>query len=105
MIYLDPDTEWQRHGQLLHKLPDATYETSLLKAQKEIQECLDAPKHKRLLEYADAIICIKQAAECDGFSHEDLTIAESYKMRVNLVRNWSKQDDGTYQHIEEKKGG
>jgi hypothetical protein len=84
---------------MLKKMPAATADVCLLKAKKEIEEILPEPRHKRLMEYADALICIKAAAMKDGFYYDDLRAAEYTKGIINCAREWELQPDGTYQHI------
>jgi hypothetical protein len=79
---------------------DATSKEHLTKALGEVQEAIDAPKSKRLMEYADVIHCIVAAASRDGYSADDLDAAVWAKLAINRQRTWVKMPDGTYQHSE-----
>lgn len=80
----------------------ASWQHFLNKAEKEIAETKDAPKSKRLLEYADVLICVLGAAAKDGCTLQQLLTAVEHKLDVNDRRTFIRQPDGTYQHVEGK---
>ena len=84
----------------VEKFPLCTWEASVEKAIEECKEILTAPRSKRPAEYADAIICLFNAASFDGLTAEDIYIALQYKNMVNSRRKFELRADGTYQHIE-----
>lgn len=84
------------------QFPLATWQDCLAKAAKECQEILTAPRSKRPEEYADAIICIFNAASKDGFDANDIMTAMWYKDMVNDNRKFEIRSDGLYQHVPEE---
>lgn len=82
------------------QFPEATVDDFCNKAVEELDEVLNAPKSKRLGEFADAMICIWAGAAKDGWSYTDLMLAMATKTTVNRVRKFERTESGTYQHIE-----
>lgn len=79
--------------------PGSTADDHLEKLRQELVEVKDAPKSKRLIEYADVFLCFVAAMEEDDFNAADLDAAVDYKLAVNRTRKWERMPDGTFQHV------
>ena len=73
---------------------------------KEVEEALIEPdKAKRLVEYADCLHLIFDAADRDGFSLGDVLTACEEKLKLNMARVWPKPGkDNSSEPIEHEPG-
>lgn len=84
------------------QFPEAELDDYLNKAIEELDEVLNAPKSKRLMEFADIFICVVSALMKDGWSYPELMQAVAVKTIINSVRKFERQPDGTYKHLPEE---
>lgn len=89
--------EWQAAT-----FPEAPALSYAIKCRKETQELLTAVARMRLDEICDecADVAIMVMGIC-ARHHIDLETAIRAKLAKNKARKWAKQDDGTFQHVEE----
>lgn len=101
MIHID-ERELYNSIARLNKVqfPEAEYDDFCNKAIEELDEVINAPKSKRLGEWADALICIFAGAAKDGWVYGQLLGAAQTKTDVNHVRKFVRLPDGTYKHVE-----
>lgn len=101
MIDLFEDKVFEAIAQLNEiQFPEAGVDDFCNKAIEELDEVQNAPKSKRLGEFADAMICVMAGAAKDGWTYQQLWLAIATKTAVNQVRKFERKTDGTYQHIE-----
>jgi hypothetical protein len=101
MIHIDEEEVYNRLGVLNQvQFPEATFVDFLHKAADELKEVELAPKSKRLLEFADVLICVLASAKKDGWTYQELICAITTKTMINSVRKFVRLEDGTYQHVE-----
>ena len=73
---------------------DQTTEEKLRHLIKEIREIMDDPQD--VVEYADALSLLLDAARLQGISASEIVRAARKKLDVNKRRTWTKNPDGTY---------
>ncbi len=88
----------------LQNFPDATVDSSLLKAIDEIHEVFKAhrdhePKENIKEEYADILMCVFDSFGRAGFSVNEIFEAFKVKLKKNQGRTWVKNADNTYSHV------
>lgn len=69
--------------------------SGIAKLPEEVQEFIEDPC---LEEAADVLICVLVELHQRGFHSQQLLDAVEAKMKVNLERTWTRQEDGTYHH-------
>jgi hypothetical protein len=72
--------------------------TAHLKVAKEAVEFSENPT---LHEAADILVCLYGAAFHRGWTFRDLERAVAEKMKINYLRTWERQEDGTWQHVKQ----
>lgn len=93
---------------LRHNWSQATFGSSEFRSsigplkhlRKEVEECIaETDRAKRLVEYADCLHLIFDAADRDGFSLEDVLTACEEKLKINMGRVWPKgSSDSPVEH-------
>jgi hypothetical protein len=82
--------------------PDATARSKALHMAEEAQEAAADPAD--VLEWADCMILLLDAARKAGFSTDDIFQAVLKKMDINKQRTWGPRDkDGLVRHIDKEK--
>jgi len=76
---------------------DSTSIGHLKKMKDEADEAIENPDD--IFEYADCMLALFAAAYKSGFSFEDISNATKEKFEILKTRKWTKDSDGTYQHI------
>ena len=66
---------------------------------KEVKELLVSPNDP--MEWADCFLLLLDAAQRQGFTVDDLTNFAIQKLAINKKRDWTKQPDGTFRHVED----
>ena len=86
--------------------PDATAKGCLEHARMEITEIEEALRQGLPVpaEYADAIMLLLDSAARAGIDCRQVLQAYKDKIEVNKKRNWQKDGDGRYKHVEEEIG-
>lgn len=66
---------------------------------KEVKESLEKPSE--VMEYADCLILVFDAARRAGFDREALRVAVNQKLKINLARKWPKptSSDEPVEHV------
>lgn len=84
--------------------PEATPEGSLAKAREELGEIEQDVKNniKEPIEFADAIMCLFDAAARLGMDATVIMKAYSKKIEINKNRTWKKNPNNSYSHVKEK---
>lgn len=96
--------------------PDATKESQLLKLEEEIKEVLEARRKNDLAllyeELSDVyIVCVTLDKRYDSYIGKfflfvlaelgiDVSMGVEEKMKINCLRNWVKNEKGTYRHVD-----
>ena len=80
---------------------EATPISSLRKLESEIKEIEENINLnvKDPVEYADALMCLFDAAGRQGISVEEIFSAFEVKLKINKNRIWSKNPDNSYSHV------
>ena len=102
LISLEADrVAWSRQT-----FPDATAMGCLEHVRKEITEIEEALRQGLpvAVEYADAIMLLLDSAARAGIDCRQVLQAYKDKIEVNKKRNWQKDGDGDYKHVEEEIG-
>jgi hypothetical protein len=97
------ELEKERLEWSLKTFPEATPLGSLRKLESEILE-IDANIEMGIadpVEYADALMCLLDAAGREGISLEEIIEAFELKLEKNKARKWKKNPDNSYSHIKE----
>lgn len=80
----------------LETFTNSSEKEQLGKLLKEAVEAMSSPGD--ISEYADCIICLIGAAARAGYTFEQLLQATSDKFDINKLRDWTRKEDGEYQH-------
>ena len=64
--------------------------------KEEVQELIEQPTD--LMEWADCLLLLTDAADRAGLSIEDLIDAATLKLEINKKRTWEKGADGVFRH-------
>jgi hypothetical protein len=111
MIKSIEQLESERFQWSLKTFPNATAESSLIKAKRELKEAImeldiykagvKTPlcKDKLAKEYVDTIMCIFDSAARAGISVTDIRDAYAEKLAINKSRKWIQNPDRTYSHV------
>lgn len=78
--------------------PDQTREGVIKHAQKELDEVKDAPND--IVEKADALMLFLCTCSHDGHHIGDVIKAAFEKLEVCKTRDWKRNPEGSYDHIE-----
>jgi hypothetical protein len=95
------ELEKERLEWSLKTFPEATPIGSLRKLESEIEEIEVniVEGFKEPIEYADALMCLFDAAGRDGISVEEIFKAFEEKLAINKKRVWAKNPDNSYSHV------
>lgn len=79
---------------------EANQFSSLLKCREEIEEIENDMRRniRRPEEFADAIMCILDAAGRIGISSEEVITSYIKKVKIKIHREWKKNENNTYSH-------
>jgi hypothetical protein len=97
------ELEKERLEWSLKTFPEATPLGSLRKLESEIEEIEVniVERFRDPVEYADALMCLLDAAGREGISLEEIIEAFELKLEKNKARKWKKNPDNSYSHIKE----
>lgn len=97
--------ENERFQWSLKTFPEATALGALAKCREELKEIeLDIVSGKRRpVEFADALMCLFDAAQRHGITLPDIFQAYKDKVELNKSRTWVKNPNGSYSHIADDK--
>ena len=97
--------KWQQLQVDVGEWSDATFPQPILAKNKaahlveEAQEVYEDPDD--IMEYADCIMLLLDAARISGFSAEDLYQATLKKLEINKARKWGERDErGVVNHVD-----
>jgi maltooligosyltrehalose synthase len=97
------DVELKRMDWSRKVFTEATSESSLIKAEGEIQEIRE--NHEKGIrdpeEYCDAIMCLFDSAAREGIPAREILETYAKKVEININRKWKKNPDNTYSHVKE----
>lgn len=77
--------------------PSATTQSALHHLKEEIKEVEADPTD--VMEYADMLMLVMEAARLSGFSADDILKAFAQKHEINKSRIWVKNRNGSYYHL------
>ena len=92
------EERWQWSSAIFN---EATPEGSLSKCKGEIKE-IEFNLFNGIrdpVEYADAIMCLFDAARREGILPEEILRAYAWKTQLNKNRTWIKHADNSYSHV------
>ena len=93
------------------KFPDSTWESSLRGLEREIEEVENARadyyvidgsenKEKLGIEYVDCFMYLLDSMSRVGFTIEELQRLFKKKLEINKNREWRKNKDNSYSHVD-----
>jgi hypothetical protein len=83
----------------LATFPKSTTQSALEHLKDEIKEIEKEPKD--VVEYADALALLLEAAGRSGIEVTDILVAYRDKMKLNKSRTWEEMPNGSYKHVKE----